>query len=140
MDKVIAGKAVVSGAARGPALVAHEPLSLWGGLNPNTGEIIDRRHDRSGEIITGRIFVFPQGKGSSSSSANLLESVKAGKAPLAIINRRVDPILALGAILADELYHRPVPYVVVSDEDLGAIADGDQVTILADGTITVSKQ
>ena len=68
------------------------------------------------------------------------ESVKAGKAPLAIINRRVDPILALGAILADELYHQPVPYIVVSDEELGAIAEGDQVTIVADGTVSVSKR
>jgi len=86
MDKKLIGKPVVAGSAEGIALVSREPLSFWGGLDTATGEIIDKRHERSGEIVTGRIFVFPQGRGSSTSSAVLLESIKTGTVPAAIIN------------------------------------------------------
>ena len=138
-ERVITGRAVVPGSAEGIALVTAEPLSLWGGLNAQTGEIIDRRHERSGEIVTGRVFVLPQGRGSSTASAILLESVKAGKAPAAIINLRLDPILALGSILADELYHRPVPVVVVSQTDFDSIREGDHITIQPDGTLRIKR-
>ncbi|MBC7261132.1 MAG: DUF126 domain-containing protein, partial [Chloroflexi bacterium] len=117
-----------------------EPLSLWGGLNAYTGEIIDRRHERSGAIVTGKIFVFPQGRGSSTASAILVESVKAGTAPAAIINLKVDPILALGAIVADELYHKTVPIIVVSKEDFEAIQEGDYLEIVPNGTIVIRRQ
>jgi len=137
MHQVLRGRALVPGSAEGEAVVSREPISLWGGLNAQTGEIIDRRHERSGEIITGKVFVFPQGRGSSTASAILLESVKAGKAPAAIINLRVDPILALGSILADELYHKPVPIVVLEEQAFYSIRDGDRVVIAPDGTVTV---
>jgi predicted aconitase with swiveling domain len=139
-SRIVIGRAVVPGSAQGEALVSHEPLSLWGGLNAQTGEITDRRHERSGEIVTGRIFVFPQGRGSSTASAVLLESVKAGKAPAAIINVRLDPILALGSIVADELYHKPVPIVILSQADFDSIREGDYVTIQPDGTVCVQAQ
>ena len=139
MEMKYAGRALVSGAAHGIALTSKEPISLWGGLNPNTGEITDRRHERSGENVAGKVFVFPYGRGSSTASAILLESVKAGKAPAAIINMRVDPILALGAILADELYHKVVPVVVLSEQDFDGLRDGDDVAIEADGTVIVTR-
>jgi predicted aconitase with swiveling domain len=139
MDKTIIGKPIVAGSARGVALVSSQPLSFWGGLNPSTGEIIDRRHERSGEIVTGRIFVFPRGKGSSTASAVLMESIKAATAPAAIINLSVDPILALGAIVADELYHETLPIVVLSHEDFDTIQDGDLLTIESDGTVRILK-
>ena len=137
LQRTISGRAVVPGTAEGIALVSQEPLSLWGGLNAQTGEITDRRHERSGEIVTGRVFVFPQGRGSSTASAVLLESVKAGKAPAAIINARLDPILALGSILADELYHKPVPVIVLSQVDFDSIREGDYVMIQPDGTVHI---
>jgi predicted aconitase with swiveling domain len=140
MDKTVIGRALVPGSADGVALVSKEPLSLWGGLNAQTGEITDRRHERSGQNVAGKVFVFPQGRGSSTASAILLESVKAGKAPAAIINLRVDPILALGSILADELYHKPVPIVVLSEADFSAIRDGDYLAIRPDGSVTISTR
>jgi len=106
MGKILIGKPVVQGSAEGAALVSKESLSFWGGISPQTGEVIDRRHDRSGYIVTGKVFVFPTGKGSSTSSATLMESIRTGVAPAAIINLSVDPILALGSIVADELYHQ----------------------------------
>jgi predicted aconitase with swiveling domain len=137
MEKTIVGMPIVSGSAEGVALVSSQPLSLWGGLNPHTGEIIDRRHERSGEIVTGKVFVFPRGKGSSTASAVLMESIKAGTAPAAIINLSVDPILALGAIVADELYHETLPIVVLSREDIDTIQDGDSLIIEPDGTVRI---
>lgn len=135
MDKILVGRPVIAGSAAGPALVSNEPLSLWGGLDTRTGEIIDRRHERSGAVVAGRVFVFPQGKGSSTSSAVLLETIRAGVAPAAIINLKVDPILALGAIVADELYHRTVPIVVLSGEDFCSIREGDYLVIEPSGVV-----
>ena len=135
MDAVMIGRPIIAGSAAGTALVSKEPLSFWGGLEPHTGEIIDRRHERSGAVVTGKVFVFPQGKGSSTSSAVLLEAIRAGVAPAAIINLKVDPILALGAIVADELYHQTVPIVVLSAEDFYSIQEGDYLIIEPDGVV-----
>ena len=135
MEKTLIGKPVVAGSAEGTAIVSKQPISFWGGVNPRTGEITDRRHERSGVIVTGKVFVFPQGKGSSTASATLMESIRAGTAPAAIINLKVDPILALGAIVADELYHKTVPIVVLSREDFDAIQEGDYLIVESDGTI-----
>lgn len=137
MERVLIGRPVVAGSAEGLALVSREPLSLWGGLSPHTGEIIDRRHELSGAVAAGRIFVFPQGKGSSTSSATLLESIKASVAPAAIINLRVDSILALGSIVADELYHRALPIVVLSEKDFFSIKQDDYVIVGSDGKVKV---
>lgn len=140
VERILIGKPVVAGEAEGCALVSKEPLSFWGGICPRTGEIIDRRHERSGAIVTGRVFVFPQGRGSSTSSATLLESIKTGVAPAAIINLKVDPILALGSIVADELYHQVIPIVVLSKEDFFSIKQDDYLTIEPDGKVMVSTK
>ncbi len=140
MERVLTGRALVPGFAKGEALVSTEALSFWGGLCPRTGEIIDRRHELSGVIAAGRVFVFPQGKGSSTASATLLESIKTGAAPAAIINLKVDPILALGSIVADELYHQTIPIVVLPREDFFSIKQGDYVTVEPDGTVKISTK
>ena len=137
MDRKLIGKPVVAGKAEGTALVSNEPLSFWGGLDPNTGEIIDRRHELSGSNAAGKIFVFPQGRGSSTSSGTLLESIRSGVAPAAIINLRTDPILALGAIIADELYQQTMPIVVLSEGDFYSIKEGDHLIIEPNGSVKV---
>lgn len=138
-DAVLKGRSLVAGSASGPALVSTEPLSFWGGVDPATGEIIDKRHERAGENVAGRVFVFPEGRGSSTSSATLLESIRVGVAPAAIINRRIDSILALGAIVADELYGRTVPVVLLDESDFLKIHEGDSITIEPNGTISVAR-
>jgi predicted aconitase with swiveling domain len=137
MERVLIGKPVVAGSAEGRALVSKEPLSFWGGLCPRSGEIIDRRHELSGAVVTGRVFVFPQGKGSSTASAVLLETIRTGVAPAAIINLKVDPILALGSIVADELYHQVMPIIVLAEKELRAIKEDDYITISPDGTVGI---
>src|SRR6185436_17421410 len=108
-------RTLVAGTAEGPALVLDEPLSLWGNLDPETGNITDTRHPQQGANVTGRVLVLPSGRGSSSSSSVLAEAIRAGTAPAAIVLGEADPILPLGAIVARELYGSSVPIVVVAD-------------------------
>jgi predicted aconitase with swiveling domain len=109
------GRTLVAGTAEGPALVLDEPLSLWGGLDPGTGEIVEVRHPQRGANVAGRVIVMPSGRGSSSSSSVLAEAIRAGTAPAAMVLGEADPILPLGAIVARELYGSSVPIVVVPD-------------------------
>ncbi|MEM7801612.1 MAG: DUF126 domain-containing protein [Chloroflexota bacterium] len=95
---------LVPGEATGQPLILDEPLSLWGGLDPHTGEIIDRRHPQSGKIVSDRVLILPAGRGSSSASSILLEAVRSDKAPVAIVTAEKDGILTLGAVVAQEIY------------------------------------
>jgi hypothetical protein len=136
MTHVFQARVLVEGTAVGEALVLVEPLSLWGGLNPETGEIIDRRHPQAGQIVTDRVLVLPAGRGSSSASSILLEAVKQGTAPAAIITSETDGILALGAAVAREMYDQSPPVLVLSGDDYAQIQTGQQVEIWADGTVS----
>ena len=124
-------RTLVAGRARGTALVLEAPLSFWGGIDPATGVVTDVHHPEHGANVAGTVLVMPSGRGSSSSSTVLAEAVRAGVAPAAIVLREPDPIVALGAIVARELYGVAVP-VVVAD---AAFASGARVTVDAtDGT------
>ena len=118
----------------GRALVLDAPLSLWGGLEPTTGDIIDQRHPQCGANVTGRVLVMPVGKGSSSASSILLEAARLGTAPAAIVLAEIDGILALGAAVAREMYGVEVPVVVVG-ELYGRIRDGGRVDVSPAGVI-----
>ena len=131
------GQVLVGGEAQGEALVLPEPLSLWGGLDPETGEIIDWRHPLLGQVVTGKVMVLPAGRGSSSASSILLEAVRAGTAPAAIITAEVDAILALGAAVARELYAQSPPVVVLETADYAQIKTGLHILIQASGIITI---
>lgn len=121
------GRALVKGKTTAVPLVLTEPLSLWGGLDPHTGQIIDQRHTAVGQNVTGRILILPAGRGSSSASSILLEAVRAQTAPAAIITAEVDGILALGAVVAQEIYGVALPVVTLPrpayDDLLDAIHD-----------------
>lgn len=124
-------RTLVPGTGRGEALVLEQPLSFWGGVDPTTGEVVDVRHPQRGANVAGRVLVMRSGRGSSSSSSVLAESVRAGTAPAAIVLAEADPILALGAIVARELYGRTVPIVVSSGPGVRA---GEVASILAEAT------
>ncbi|MEZ4656508.1 MAG: DUF126 domain-containing protein [Caldilineaceae bacterium] len=106
-----------------------EPISLWGGLNPETGAIIDARHPRVGAIVTGRVLVLPGGRGSSSASSILLEAVRAGTAPAAILTLERDGILALGATVARAMYDVNPPVVVLHPDDYSKICENQRIRI-----------
>ena len=125
-------RALVEGAASGPAIVLDEPLSFWGGVDPATGRVIDRRHPQAGRELAGRVLVMPSGRGSSSSSSVLAEAIRAGTAPAAIVLFEPDPIVALGAVVALELYGRTVPVVVAAEAS--AIRTGNAIEVTATGS------
>jgi predicted aconitase with swiveling domain len=122
---------LVAGEGSGPALVLGEPLSLWGGLEPVSGRVIEARHPQRGADVAGRVLVMPSGRGSSSSSTILAETVRAGTAPAAIVLGQPDPIIALGAIVARELYGARVPVVVLDAEAYEAIVAASSLTVRA---------
>ena len=135
MARTLNGRPIVPGTAQGIVLRSDRALSLWGGVDPETGRIIDRRHDRLGESIVGRILVLPAEKGSSTGSAVLLELIRAGKAPAAIVTFESAPIVAVGAIVAEELYGGSIPIVRLAFRDLASLRDGETVCVRAEGSI-----
>jgi predicted aconitase with swiveling domain len=135
MGMILHGIAVVPGEAEGQALVSQEPLSFWGGYDAATGEIIDRRHPLSGSVAAGRIFAVPLTRGSSTTTAVLLEAIRAGTAPAGVLTTGVDTFLALASIVADELYGRPLPIVALTPVDFAALRTGADLTITSDGAV-----
>ena len=123
-----AGTFQLAGEAEGPALVFSQPLSFWGGIDAETGEIIDHSHPGLGQNVAGKILVMPSGRGSSSSSSVLAEAIRRGTAPAGIILQRPDPILAVGAIVAEFLYDIHMPLVVC---DIAGLVSGDRIAICA---------
>jgi predicted aconitase with swiveling domain len=124
---------LVAGRASGEVVVLDEPLSFWGGFDSAAGRITDRHHPQIGTSLTRRVLVMPSGRGSSSSSSVLAEAIRAGTAPMAIILREADLIVALGALVAAELYERHVPVVVIAPGDYGALQTGQIIEVMAEG-------
>jgi uncharacterized protein len=119
----------------GRALVLAEGLSLWGGMDPATGELIDAHHPQRGASLTGRVVIMPSGRGSSSSASVLAEAVRANTAPAAILLGEPDLILDIGSAVAEELYGTVVPVLVLDAKRLAAIRDGEMVRIGPDGSV-----
>jgi predicted aconitase with swiveling domain len=119
------------GAASGGALVLDEPLSFWGGVDPDTGVVIDRRHPQAGAVVSGRVLVMPSGRGSSSSSSVLAEAIRLGSAPAAVVLLERDPILVVGALVARTLYGTVVPIVAVDPDGYATIRTGDGIDVKA---------
>jgi len=140
MEKlIITGKPIIAGSARGQALVSQEALSFWGGYDWKTGEIIDRRHPLSGSNARGKILAIPFTRGSSTTTAVLLESIRAGTSPNAIITTATDFFFALASVVADELYHTPIPLVAVSESDFARLRTGDQIALDELGKVSVNR-
>lgn len=138
MDGLIRGTPLVPGAAEGEALVSLEPLSFWGGYDHRTGEVIDRRHPLSGQSAARRILALPHARGSSTTTAVLLEAVRAGTAPAAILSTGADTFFALASIVAEEMFGRGFPVVVVPDAALRTLRSGQSLVVGPDGTIAVT--
>jgi predicted aconitase with swiveling domain len=125
----IEGRALVEGDASGTVLRLDEPLSFWGGLDPATGQIVDRRHTDFGTSVTGKILAMPSGRGSSSSSSVLAEAIRADTGPIGIVMTVPDGIVALGAMVAAELYGLVVPVIVVPQDIFEVIPSGATAVI-----------
>jgi uncharacterized protein len=125
------GRTLVPGRARGSLLVLDEPLSFWGGMDPSTGRVIDRRHPQHGASLAGAVVAMPSGRGSSSSSSVLAESIRAGTAPAAVILAEPDPIVALGAVVAVELYGTACPVICLPEAAYRRLVPGALVEVTA---------
>ena len=95
------GRRIFGGKAKGNAMVSREAISFFGGVNPDTGVIEEEGHPLQGKSVSGRVLVFPHGKGSTVGSYTLYRMMKTGTAPIAILNRECETIVAVGAIIAE---------------------------------------
>ena len=132
---MISGRAIVAGEADGEALVTHDALSFWGGYDFHTGEIIDKHHPLAGVRASGRILAVPFSKGSSTTTAVLLEAVRAGTAPAAILTTGPDAFFALASIVADVMYGKSFPVVTLEPGDFASLRTGDHLIIESSGVI-----
>ncbi len=95
------GRKISPGEATGEALVTTQGLSFYGGVDPETGVVVEKDHELEGQSITGKVLVFPRGKGSTVGSYVLYQLAKTGNGPVAIINQETETIVAVGCIISD---------------------------------------
>jgi len=131
-------RVLLAGRAEGQVLVLGEPLSLWGGLDAQTGVIIDRHHPQVGESIAQRVLVMRSGRGSSSSSSVLAESLRARTGPVAVLLREPDEIVLVGAMVVQLLDGLAMPVVVLEPDSYDALTTGAMVRVELDVRVTVS--
>jgi len=115
------GRTIMTGTAEGLALVSNSPISFYGGVDARTGVVIEQGHELEGQCVSGRVLVFPCGKGSTVGSYVIYGLQKNGAAPLAIVNGETETIIATGTILAG------IP--CVDGIDIERIATGDLVRV-----------
>ncbi len=121
------GRIISRGTGEGEALVTSQPISFYGGVDPNTGEVIEKGHELQGQSVKGKVLVFPTGKGSTVGSYTLYRMKKNGVAPAGMINRECETVVAVGAIISE------IP--CVDKIDIARIKTGDRVRIENDMVI-----
>ena len=127
---VMKGRSISPGRASGEAIVSSEPIGFYGGIDAKTGVVIEKGHELEGQCVTGKVLVFPCGKGSTVGSYVIYGLAKNGVAPAAIVNSETETIVATGVILAG------IP--CVDGVDIGRIRSGDTLTVDADeGTVEI---
>ncbi len=129
------GRSISRGFAKGEAIVSREAISFFGGVNPDTGVIVEKGHVLEGKSIAGKILIFPGGKGSTVGSYIIYRLAKNGLAPKAIVCIEAEPIVAVGAIISN------IPMVDKVDEKIfEVISNGDIVEVDGDhGTVRCIK-
>jgi predicted aconitase with swiveling domain len=117
---------VASGRGSGPALVTREAISFLGNVDAETGRVVDPAHELFGQCIAGKVLIFPGGKGSTVGSYVIYQLKKRGLAPVAMINIRSEPIVAVGAIISN------IPLVDRVGEEILQLKDGTLIEVDAD--------
>ncbi len=137
MEKKIKGCCVVPGVVKGEVLTTSQPISFWGGVDPASGLINDPRHELFNQSVTGKVLVFPFGKGSSTGSLIILELARVDKAPAAIVNVRTEPILATGPIVCKHFYGKEIPIISFDEKSFQKLQTGQHVTVNATEGIVI---
>lgn len=138
MGITIKGRALIPGEADGPLLVSDEPLSFWGGFDYKSGTVIDERHPLVGQSVVGKVLALPFTRGSSSTTAVLLEAAKKGTAPSAILTTAADPFFALASIVAHEMYGNTIPIVQLNGKDFTVLNSNQMASVTRDGLIKIN--
>ena len=133
------GYLTVEGQCEGEVISTTNSLSLWGGLDPLTGKIIDKFHPLNGKSVSGKIFVLPVGRGSSTGSGVLLEAILSNTAPKGIILREKDEIIVLGGIVANEVFYKEIPIVILNDKDFESAVHASYAKIDRNGYVTLTN-
>lgn len=121
------GRSISRGYAEGEAMISRESISFYGGVDPDTGKVVEKGHLLEGRSIRGRILIFPRGKGSTVGSYIIYRLAKKGLAPKAIVNIEAEPIVAIGAIISN------IPMIDKVDERIfDILMDGDIVGVDGD--------
>ena len=110
---LLQGSELVGGSGGGELLHADVGLSFWGGVDPLSSEVVDQTHPLHTRRLEGRVLAIPNGRGSCTGSQVLLELLLNGIAPAAIVLRSPDAIVALGILVAEELFQRSIPLVAL---------------------------
>lgn len=132
MRQIMATKVMAAGEAAGSLVISREPFSFFGGFDFASGRVVDPRLDVYGRSLQGKIFAYPRGKGSSSTAGVILEALRQGVAPAAIINVESEKILAVGVIIAKVVFGWTLPIVSISQADYDTLRDGDMLEIRDD--------
>jgi len=126
----LGGRKIYKGIAEGEAIVTKDGISFYGGVDPDSGQVVEVGHELEGQTITGKILVFPTGKGSTVGSYTIYRMKKNNTAPLAIVNRQIDTIIAVGCIISE------IP--CVDQIDIDKIQTGQKIMVNgSEGTIEV---
>lgn len=129
----------MGGSAEGALLPADTGLSFWGGVEPFTGEVIDRHHPLSGSFLPGRVLAIPSGRGSCTGSSVMLEILLNGHAPAALLLAEPDEILTLGVLVAQALFGRSIPVLCLGREGFEQLSTGGWARI-EDGQVTLTAE
>jgi predicted aconitase with swiveling domain len=141
MEKILKGCCVVPGKSEGETIVTSQTISFWGGVDPKTGCISDPRHELFGETVSGKVLVFPFGKGSSTTSLMILELARVDKAPAAIINMRTEPILATGPVVTKHFYGKVIPLMTLDEDKFQMLKTGQHAIVNAtEGYVSIKDQ
>ena len=128
MEKVtVKCKTAVYGNVRAELLWVNEPMSFWGTVDPQSGLIRDNRHALYMKNMAGKVLAFTTPKGSSGTGLIILEQIRTGCAPAAIINLRSDPVVLTGPIIAKRFYNVDIPVVNLSEEDYAKLEGAKEV-------------
>ena len=124
------------GDAEGPLLVLDEPLSFWGGFDPQTGRVIDQHHPQAGSLASGTVLALPETRGSAGTPAGVAEAIRKGCGPVAIITAKKDVNLVAGVMTARQLYDICVPVIEIAHKDLDKLTTG-QTARLSGGHLII---
>jgi predicted aconitase with swiveling domain len=128
------GRCIFPGKAQGTALVTSQAISFYGGVDPETGIVVERGHELEGQCITGKVLVFPTGKGSTVGSYTIYRLKQAGQAPLAVLNASCETITAVGCIIAEIPCIDQLPIEEIPSESSVTI-DNEQIIVEPPDTI-----